>query len=346
MSQKLENNKVNVTSENDVHWVEGPADDSVSEILGFDLANAEGEDRSGLRALINSVLVYPRRLPVLDSIFDRAARALTTALRNQTNDNIDVALIDINATRFGDFLDALPEQSVTGVIKSAALDGHFLIAVDADLIHGVVDLMLGGRSSFGAIAQERGFTPIEASLAEKIIAQLMRGFASAFETVCYLNAELDRIETTARYAAVVQSASVCSIAKYRVTTEYGGGYIAIVTPHASLEPVVKDLSKDFVGEGRIHDSVWRNALTTELANALVNLNVVIGETTVKARAIESLSVGETLTLDSSAANIADVKIGDVCIGNGPIGAANGRLAVRIDDVRIGDALMRFGEVSQ
>ena len=56
--------------------------DDISDILGFDLSSQEGDDRSGLRALINSALVSHRRLPMLDVIFDRTARLMTTNMRH------------------------------------------------------------------------------------------------------------------------------------------------------------------------------------------------------------------------------------------------------------------------
>jgi len=51
----------------------------------------EAQDKSGIRAIINSALVSYERLPMLEIIFDRLVRLMTTSLRNFTSDNVESA---------------------------------------------------------------------------------------------------------------------------------------------------------------------------------------------------------------------------------------------------------------
>src|SRR6185312_6702994 len=78
--------------------------DEIDSLLGFDLSDDDAADRTGIRAIINSALVSYERLPMLEIVFDRLVRLMTTSLRNFTSDNVEVSLDNISSIRFGDYL--------------------------------------------------------------------------------------------------------------------------------------------------------------------------------------------------------------------------------------------------
>jgi flagellar motor switch protein FliM len=80
----------------------------IDNLLGFDLAQDEQGERTGIRAIINSALVSYERLPMLEIVFDRLVRLMTTSLRNFTSDNVEVSLDNISSIRFGDYLNSIP----------------------------------------------------------------------------------------------------------------------------------------------------------------------------------------------------------------------------------------------
>ncbi|MCW5687724.1 MAG: flagellar motor switch protein FliM, partial [Pseudolabrys sp.] len=58
--------------------------DEIDSLLGFSLADVSLTDRSGIRAIIDSAMVSYERLPMLEIVFDRLVRLMTTSLRNFT----------------------------------------------------------------------------------------------------------------------------------------------------------------------------------------------------------------------------------------------------------------------
>src|SRR5215475_5052378 len=66
--------------------------EEIDSLLGFDVDGAEAQDKSGVRAIVNSALVSYERLPMLEIVFDRLVRLMTTSLRNFTSDNVEVSL--------------------------------------------------------------------------------------------------------------------------------------------------------------------------------------------------------------------------------------------------------------
>jgi flagellar motor switch protein FliM len=66
--------------------------DEIDSLLGFDEGRAGEGDTSGIQAIVNSALVSYERLPMLEVVFDRLVRMMSTSLRNFTSDNVDVSL--------------------------------------------------------------------------------------------------------------------------------------------------------------------------------------------------------------------------------------------------------------
>ena len=118
--------------------------DEIDSLLGF---NEEDGDtgKSGIRAIINSALVSYERLPMLEIVFDRLVRMLSTSLRNFTSDNVEVSLDNITSLRFGDYLNSIPLPAMLGVFKAEEWDNYGLLTIDSALIYSIVDVLLGGR---------------------------------------------------------------------------------------------------------------------------------------------------------------------------------------------------------
>ena len=104
--------------------------DEIDSLLGFDEAGDEGSDRAGIQAILNSALVSYERLPMLEVVFDRLVRMMTTSLRNFTSDNVEVSLDDILSQRFGDYLNSIPLPAMLTVFKAEEWDNFGLMTVD------------------------------------------------------------------------------------------------------------------------------------------------------------------------------------------------------------------------
>src|SRR5665213_4424294 len=96
--------------------------DEIDSLLGFSLTDVSLNDNSGIRAIIDSVMVSYERLPMLEIIFDRLVRLMTTSLRNFTSDNVEVSLDRITSVRFGDYLNSIPLPAILGVFKAEEWD--------------------------------------------------------------------------------------------------------------------------------------------------------------------------------------------------------------------------------
>ena len=92
--------------------------EEIDSLLGFSLADVSLNDNSGIRAIIDSAMVSYERLPMLEIVFDRLVRLMTTSLRNFTSDNVEVSLDRITSVRFGDYLNSIALPAILGVFKA------------------------------------------------------------------------------------------------------------------------------------------------------------------------------------------------------------------------------------
>ncbi len=223
--------------------------DEIDSLLGFDDDVAGGSETSGVMALINSAMVNYERLPMLDIVFDRLVRLMSTSLRNLTSDNVEVSLDNVSTVRFGDYMNSIPLPAMLSVFKAEEWDNHGLMVTDSALIYSVVDVLLGGRKGTPAIRVEgRPYTTIETKLVERMVQVSLSDLSSAFDPLSPVSFNLDRMETNPRFATISQSGNACVLARLRVDMGDRGGRIEIVIPYATLEPIRELLLQMFMGE--------------------------------------------------------------------------------------------------
>src|SRR5262247_4433329 len=158
--------------------------EEIDSLLGFSLTDVTLNDNSGIRAIIDSAMVSYERLPMLEIVFDRLVRLMTTSLRNFTSDNVEVSLDNITSIRFGDYLNSIPLPAILAVFRAEQLDNYGLFTVDSNLIYSIVDVLLGGRRGSSAMRIEgRPYTTIERTLVQRMTEVILGDLKQAFEPV-------------------------------------------------------------------------------------------------------------------------------------------------------------------
>lgn len=306
--------------------------DEIDSLLGFREGGDEGTDKSGIEAIIDSGMVSYERLPMLEVVFDRLVRMLSTSLRNFTSDNVEVSLDNISSIRFGDYLNSIPLPAMLAVFKAEEWDNFGLITVDSSLIYSIVDVLLGGRRGTAAMRIEgRPYTTIERNLVERMIAVVLADLSAAFDPLSSVTFRFDRLETNPRFATIARPANAAVVARLRVDMEDRGGRLELLLPYATLEPVRELLLQMFMGEKFGRDSIWENHLATELWYTDVELEAVLDNTTVALNDVLEWEVGSRLDLLAKPESLVDLKCGEVKLFRGLMGRKGEKIAVRIEE---------------
>lgn len=304
--------------------------EEIDSLLGFRLDELNLADNNGLRAIIDSAMVSYERLPMLEIVFDRLVRLMTTSLRNFTSDNVEVSLDRITSVRFGEYLNSIPLPTILGVVKAKEWDNFGLFTVESSLIYAMIDVLLGGRRGVNVQRVDgRPYTTIEAGLVKRMMELVLHDAEQAFRPVSPVRFEIDRVETNPRFAAISRPTNAAILVRLRVDMEDRGGCIEILLPYATIEPIRETLLQNFMGDKFGRDPIWESHLATEIWNAEIEVDAVLYEDMLPLKKLMNLEVGDTLMLDVRPDALVKVRCGGAVLSEGRMGRIGDRVSVKV-----------------
>src|SRR3982750_74505 len=273
--------------------------EEIDNLLGFTVGDVNLDDNSGIRAIIDSAMVSYERLPMLEIVFDRLVRLMTTSLRNFPPDNVEVSLDRITSVRFGDYMNSIPLPAVLCVFKAEEWENFGLATVDSSLIYSIIDVLLGGRRGQTSLRIEgRPYTSIETNLVKRLVEVVLADAEQAFRPLSPGSFSIDRLETNSRLAP----------------------------PTRPIRPVLMQM---FMGEKFGRDPVWEGHFATEVAQAQISVDAVLYEADIPLKELMKLKVGDTLPLEMRADALVAVRCGSVTLTEGRMGRVGDRVAIRV-----------------
>lgn len=303
----------------------------IDNLMGFDGPEITFEQQSGLRRVVSAGLVSYERLPMLEVVFDRLVRVLSTSLRHLTSDNVEVSIDKIISLRFGDYMNSIPLPAMLSIFRAEQWDNLGLMVIDAPLIYSIVDVLLGGRKGTTQMRIEgRPYTTIERTLVERLAGQILADLSTSFEPVCEVNFRYERTEVNPRFAAISRSSNAAILVKLRLEMDERGGCFEIVLPYATLEPIRDLLLQQFMGERFGRDNIWETHLAEELRETDVELDAILGEQTMNLSEVLALKVGSRITFPLAADDPVELRCGGVPLFLAKTGNRRNRVAVQIE----------------
>ena len=300
----------------------------IDSLLGTD----DLEDEiSGIQAIVDSAMVSYERLPMLEIVFDRLLRMMSTSLRNLTSDNVEVSLDSITSIRFGDYLETIPMPAMISVFKAEEWDNYGLMITDSALIYSIVDVLLGGRRGTAAMRIEgRPYTTIERNLVERMVTVILSDLSAAFDPISPVTFRFDRLETNPRFATIARPANAAVLARLRIDMEDRGGRVELLLPYATLEPVRELLLQMFMGEKFGRDSIWETHLANELWSTDVELDAVLDQIVLSLNDVMNWRPGSQILLNAVPSSPINLRCGEIPLFVGGMGQKNGSMAIKID----------------
>ena len=305
--------------------------DEIDSLLGFSSDDHGETEQSGVHAIVNSALVSYERLPMLEVVFDRLVRMMSTSLRNLTSDNVEVSLDSIRSVRFGDYLNSIPLPAMLSVFKAEEWDNYGIMTIDSSLIYSIVDVLLGGRRGTTAMRIEgRPYTTIERNLVSRMVHVVLQDLSAAFDPLSPVHFRYDRLETNPRFATIARPANAAILTELRVDMEDRGGKLELLLPYATLEPVRELLLQMFMGEKFGRDSIWEGHLASELWQTDVEIQAVLDQVSLPLREVLNLQVGSHIPLNATPQSHVKMHCGSIPMFDGSMGRKGRNIAIRVE----------------
>ena len=304
--------------------------DEIDQLLGFSLHELSASGAGGIRAIVDSGVVSYERLPMLEIIFDRMVRLLSTSLRNFFQDNVEVTLDNIRSVRFGDYLNSIPLPVQLAVFRAEAWENSGLVTIESNLAYSTLDLLLGGkRGSQDTRLDGRPFTTIEMQLVKRMVEIVLGDLQVSFAPIANVEFEVDRMETNPRFATITRPANAAILIDLKLDMEGRGGLLQILFPYATIEPIRDLLLQSFMGEKLGRDAVWEGHLATEIWQSDFEVKAVLQEMRVPLKNVMKLEVGDTLMFDAKPSDLVTLQCGDWRLTQGRVGRYEDKIAVQI-----------------
>ncbi len=281
-----------------------------------------------------SILLNPgtetySRLPMLEIICDKFVRLASNSLRNYTADMVDVRIMGLRSTRFGEYMETAPERIIS-IFKSEALSNIGLLAVESKLVYAFVDILFGGRKVPPVLkVEERPFTSIEIGMVRSISEILLADLSNSFEQVISLHFDLDRIETNHKFAMVLRPEDAIAVIDLEVALDQRAGGLSILLPYITLDPIKKMLAKSYVGNQGQKDPLWMRHIEGEINKSKIKLEVRLNGTGIMVGEVADLVVGKTIVLDKFGDHPWDVLINKIKVGKAELGRIGDNVAITL-----------------
>lgn len=306
--------------------------DEIDLLLGFDNAGAGNENTSGIYAILDKSMMAYEKLPMLEVVFDRLVRMLSSSLRNFTSDNVDISIDSMQSLRFDDYLNSIPLPAMLNVFRAVEWENFGIITIDSSMIYSTVDVLLGGRRSIRQMRVEgRPYTTIEQDIVKKMCEVVLNDMSASFDPISPVTFAFDRLESNPRFATISRPNSAALLVRLRVDMEERGGIIEILLPHATLEPIRDLLLQMFMGEKFGQDSVWERHLGREVGQTYVDVEAILDERRISLGEVVGFKIGSTVLLNATPDDPIVLKCGGVELTTGRLGRVGDTMAVSLDE---------------
>jgi len=100
---------------------------------------------SGIKAVLEKSLQSYDKLPMLEIIFEKFIRQLSTSLRNLTSEAVDISILEVNSLRFKDYFNTLNTNYSIAIFRAVEWGNFGLVILEHKMIFSFVDILFGGK---------------------------------------------------------------------------------------------------------------------------------------------------------------------------------------------------------
>jgi len=246
------------------------------------------------------------RMPALDIINDRFARLFRITLSNSLRRLVDVSVESTNLMKFGEYLNYLPIPSCLNLIKLNPLKGAGIISIEARLLYALLNFYFGGYHNERTKIEGRDFSPIEMNLITKLINLMFDDLKKSWNPIYSIKWEYLRTEINPRFVTLVPPSDVVINSVFEVEVESVKGFVNLVIPYSSIEPIKGFLQSSIQNEHMEIDTTWIKRIRSKLMNIPLELTAEIGKTHLNISELSELKVGDVIELDRDANSPIDL----------------------------------------
>ena len=299
-------------------------------------AKPKKEDNlTGIKAVLEQSLQSYDKLPMLEIIFEKFIRQLSTSLRNLTSETVDITISDFSSLRFGSYFDSLTSPSSIVVFKAVEWENLGLLILENDMIFSFVDLLLGGKKN--ALQKEskdadRILTSIEQVLARQISEVILAELSQAFDQITPTTFTFERLESNPNFVNISRPGDAVIVLRLKIEIDEQVKNVELLIPYKTIEPVNEQMQQVFLGDKFGIDQEWERLLSEAVHDVDLPIEAVICNKISTVEEIAKLKIGDTFIMDHAKDKDIIVRSGPIPLFTGKIGKVDNKVAINLKNL--------------
>lgn len=279
--------------------------------------------------LTNQDRIVRGRLPTVELVSERFARLVRTALPANLKVPVELGPGGVQVVKFSEYVDTLYVPTCLKLVRIHPFAGTCLLALDAKLIHRIVDRFFGGS---GVVAAYEGseFSQTEQRVIDRIMNLLLANLEAAWQDAFPISCEIVGEEINPGLVNVIGAGDAVMVCSFVLDLDDNGGELHIVFPYASLEPFKRVLDATSQPDMDAANSSWCFALEEALLDTEVPVRCLIGDAELRLRDLMRLQPGDVLDIDMQ--DLHQVCVGSLPIFTARLGDSRGKFALEFESL--------------
>lgn len=292
-------------------------DDLGSQISVYDFKRPERVSKEQMRAF--------------QALHEGFSREFGASLSGMLRAIVEVKLISVDQLTYSEFVFSLENPTCFNLLVSEGLQGHMILDLNPSIIFPIVDRLLGGGKEAAPDYPNRPLTEIELQLVSRITGQAIHALHNAWDNICPLGLRVQQVECNPQLVQIVPPNEVIVLISFEITMGEIRGIMNLCIPYNTIEPLTGKLSSDSWSayQKKAIDPVQLRHLEAGVQRAALRLVVHLAHTTVTAREVAQLAVGDVIVTEQDCRHGAEVLVDGRPLFQAYPGILKGHKAIRV-----------------
>lgn len=281
--------------------------------------------------LSQRTLFSPHELRRLTADYDTIRRSCAVRLAVLFRTDFDLQLAALETPTFRQFVGQLTQPTHLSLFKVEPLRGVGVLEISPSLALCLLDRLMGGLGDANTPAQE--LTEIEIALLGQISQLLTEAWCAHWASWKELKPVRIGHESDPRYLQTSAPESTQLVATFTAQIGECTGQIRLALPFAKLEPLLQKIRTELKPPVETPAPTAANAKPASWNPALDHVNIPINAELpgpqITARMLQSLKVGDVLSLPAESANQVQLRLGGVTRFTARLGTRDEHWAVEV-----------------
>ena len=274
--------------------------------------------------------VSKEQLRAVKGIHDKMARNLSSQISAIMRSIVEIQLHSVDQMTYGEFLMSLPSPTSFNVFSMKPLDGSGVIEINPSIAFPMIDRLLGGKGE--SFDTSRELTDIELNLLDAILRIITQKLRAAWEPITDMYPNIETKESSPNVVQIVSQNEIVIMVVMELIVGNSSGMINICYPVIYLESILPKLANRDIMLGSSNTKKSRNKeLNVLIKRADINVEAILGRTTLSVKELLDLKKDDIIRLDRSADDTAIVSVDKKDMFIGDIGIHRFRKSIKISD---------------